>query len=297
MKISVQLLITGEEQEPLPLFLAEAARILEQRGIAGVWAAEHVVAFSDYDPKYSYPYSDDGRPPAQLSQAGLVEPLTVLTALALHSTTLRLGTGIAILPQRNPVYFAKTAAALDLLSNGRFIAGIGLGWSGQEYAATNTPFERRGARLNDYIQVIRTLWEDPVSEYHGEFYDLPACIHLPKPVQRPHPPLYFGGESIPAMRRVARFGQGWFAMRMTPDILRPKLAALQDLLAEHGRSPTDVDIVASPGDRECNADMIASFAELGVSEVVVPIFANSVDAFRRDADLIQSGLVEPSTHF
>ena len=295
MRIAVQTFFDGTQQELLADYVAGVTRILEDRGFAGVWMSEHAVTFDHYDPAYPYPYSDDGSAPEILSEIGMVEPLTALAAMAMHSTKLRLGTGIAILPQRNPLYFAKTAAAIDLLSNGRFIAGVGLGWSAQEFAATNTPFEHRGARMDDYIEVVRTLWCDERAKFEGRYYSLPECIHLPKPARKPHPPFYFGGESAPAMRRVGRYGQGWFAFRKTPDELALKLPLLDEVMKAHGRSVAEIDLVVSPGaDRDCTVDDLARYAELGVQEVVVVCLGNSLESFRAEADRLAEALIEPA---
>jgi probable F420-dependent oxidoreductase len=294
MRISINTFFEGRQPEPLAGFIAGVAHALEERGIAGVWMGEHVVTFADYDPAHHYPYNDDGSAPELLKGIGFLDPMSVLTALAMHSKTLRLGTGVAILPQRNPVYFAKEGAAIDLLSNGRFIAGIGVGWSAQEYAATGTPFEHRGSRMRDYVQVVRSLWQDEVSHFEGRFYTLPECIHRPKPVQRPHPPFYFGGESEAAMRRVAEFGQGWFAFSITPNELQPKIARLKELLGEYGRSLADIDLVVSPGpEKPCDERTLAAYAELGVAEVVAVCFGNCIDDYRREGDRVVKQFIEP----
>ena len=295
MRISINTFFEGRQPEPFAEFVAGVSQTFEERGIAGVWLGEHVVTFPDYDPNYRYPYNETGAAPDVLKGIGFIDPMSTLTAMAVHSKTLRLGTGVALLPQRNPLYFAKEGAAIDLMSNGRFIAGVGIGWSAQEYAATGTPFEHRGARMRDYLQVVRSLWMDEVSQFEGRFYTLPPCIHLPKPVQRPHPPFYFGGESEAAMRRVAEFGQGWFAFWITPAELAPKIERLKALLAEHGRSLADIDLVAGPpGDKPVDERMLADFAALGVAEVVAVAFGNSVDDYRRESDRIVKQFVEPA---
>ena len=172
-----------------------------------MWVAEHVVLFDDY--RSAYPYAANGRIPAP-PESGMLEPFTALAFLAAVTKTLRLGTGICLLPQRNPVYTAKEAANVDFLSGGRLDLGIGVGWLAEEFRAVAAPFEHRGARCRSYVEVMRALWCDAVSEYKDEFYELPACRMYPKPVQRPHPPLHFGGESDAALRRVADLGQGWY---------------------------------------------------------------------------------------
>jgi probable F420-dependent oxidoreductase len=219
MRIGVQTFFDGRQQEPLADYVRGVATILEDRDFASVWMSEHVVTFRDYDRAYPYPYADDGVPLPILSEIGMLDPMTALTALACHTSQIRLATGIAILPQRNPVYFAKMGTGIDLLSNGRFVAGLGLGWSGQEFTATGTTFEKRGARMDDYVEVVRTLWQDEESAYTGAHYTLPSCLQLPKPAQRPHPPFFFGGESLPALRRVAKSGQGWVGFRQMPEDL------------------------------------------------------------------------------
>ncbi len=295
MRISIATFFDGNQTGPLNDHVAGVARALEERGIGGVWLSEHVVSFDHYDPAFPYPYTEDGVPPAFLSKLGILDPMTTLGALAMHSTTLRLGTGVVILPQRNPVYFAKEGAAVDLLSNGRFIAGLGLGWSGQEFVATGTPFGKRGARMHDYLQVVRSLWEDDVSHYEGEFYSLPECIMLPKPVQKPHPPFYFGGESSAAFRRIAKFGQGWYTVQ-SPVGLKAHLALLADILAEHGRSLDDIAIAVAPEPGGPSGEgMIEAYAALGVNEIVLPCFGNSLDAFRKQADDIVRDAVRPAS--
>jgi probable F420-dependent oxidoreductase len=296
MRIAINTFFEGRQPEPFTDFIAGVSQAFEERGIAGVWLGEHVVTFPKYVADAGYPYNDTGEAPDVLPGVGFIDPMSTLAAMAVHSKTLRLGTGVAILPQRNPLYFAKEGAAIDLMSNGRFIAGVGIGWSAQEYAATGTPFEHRGSRMRDYIQVVRSLWVDKISQFQGEFYTLPPCIHLPKPVQRPHPPFYFGGESEPAMRRVAEFGQGWFAFWITPEELAPKIARLKEMLARHGRSIADIDLVAGPpADKPIDERMLADFAALGVSEVVAVCFGNSVDDYRRESDRIVEQFVKPAS--
>jgi probable F420-dependent oxidoreductase len=294
MRISIATFFDGNQSGPLSTYIAGVAQSLEERGIGGVWLSEHVVSFDRYDPAYPYPYTEDGVPPAFLSEVGILDPMVALGALAMHSTTLRLGTGVAILLQRNPVYFAKEGAAVDRLSNGRFIAGLGLGWSAQEFAAVGAAFEKRGARMRDYVQVVRSLWQDDVSRFDGRFYALPECIMLPKPMQRPHPPLYFGGESTAAFRRIAEFGQGWYTVQ-TPTGLKAHLPVLANILAGHGRTLDDIAIAVAPEPGcPCGEDMINAFAALGVSEIVLPCFGKTLDEFKKRADEIVRTAMRPA---
>ena len=141
------------------------------------------------------------------------------------------------MPQRNPVYTAKQVADLDVLSGGRVEFGIGIGWLREEFDVVNVPFERRGQRTDEYLEIMKSLWTEETSEYHGELYDLPPCRMYPKPVQRPHPPLVIGGESDAALRRVAAHGQGWFGFNRTPDEVPEGLERLEKALAAQRPHP------------------------------------------------------------
>ena len=165
----------------------------EARGFHSLWLGEHVVLFDDYASPYPYPYAADSRLPVP-PDSGLLEPFTTLGYLAAATKQIRLGTGICLVPQRNPVYTAKEVATLDYLSAGRVDFGVGVGWLKEEFDALGVPFARHGARANEYLDMMRRLWCDPIAEYSGEFYQLPACRQYPHPIQQPHPPIHIGGE-------------------------------------------------------------------------------------------------------
>jgi probable F420-dependent oxidoreductase len=290
MRIGVLPFLDGNQSDRLSDYVSGIARLLEERHFASVWLGEHVVTFREYDRSHPHPYSKDGTFPIS-SEIGMVDTITTLAAIAAQTSTIRLGTCIAILAQWNPVYFAKMATGLDLLSNGRFIAGIGVGWSPQEYAATNTPFEHRGARTNEYIQVVRSLWCDDVSHFEGKYYTLPECVQIPKPLSKPHPSLYFGGESLLSLRRVAAFGQGWMPAGLTPEQLAPQLKTLDTLLAEHGRNRADVDIViVIPAETTCDTETLKRYAELGVNEVAPEVYGDSLSSFSIKIDQLAETL-------
>jgi len=246
--------------------LRTVGREAEARGFESIWVAEHVVMFDEYSSLY--PYSPDGRFPGG-ADTGLLEPLTALAYLAAVTDTIRLGTGVCLLPQRNPVYTAKQVVDIDALSGGRVDFGVGVGWLAEEFAVVGAPFERRGDRCDAYLEVMRRLWVDEVAEHHGDFYDLPACSLYPKPVQQPHPPIHVGGESAAAMRRVARFGQGWYSFNRTPAQLEEPLARLDAVLAEHGRSRSDIELTVCPYLNKTTPDDVAAYRELGVDRLVL----------------------------
>ncbi len=166
-----------------------------------------------------YPYAEDGRIPAPPG-SGLLEPMVTLTYLAARTSTVRLGTAMLLLPQRNPVYVAKEVSTLDWLSGGRVDLGVGVGWLKEEFDALNTPWPNRGRRTDEYLEVLRTLWIDDMSEFKGETFDLPACEMFPKPIQDPHPPIHIGGETPAALRRAAQREPGLAHVQPQPGAAR-----------------------------------------------------------------------------
>ena len=263
-----------------PEFIAAAGRIAEEQGLHSIWVPEHVLFFPEYASQY--PYSEDGKIPG--NPTGVIEPFTALTYLAAHTQRIRLGTGICLVPQRSPVYTAKQVADVDFLSGGRVDFGVGVGWLREEFHALQVPWERRGARTAECIGVMKTLWCDEVSSYKGEFFDLPDCLQNPKPVQKPHPPIIFGGESDAALRRVAELGQGWYGFQVTPEQVEERLAKLDGMLAAAGRARSDVQIFVAPPRRGLDADRVGRYADLGVEQLILPLFARDVDGLRRAAD-------------
>jgi probable F420-dependent oxidoreductase len=246
----------------------------EARGISSIWVPEHVVLFDEYES--TYPYAADGKIPAPPG-SGMLEPFTTLSFLAACTQTVRLATGICLLAQRNPVYSAKEVATLDWLSGGRGDFGIGVGWLEEEYRVVNVPFARRGKRTDEYLEVLKALWTTDPSSYSGEFYELPSCNMHPKPVQQPHPPLVFGGESDAALRRVARYGQGWYTFNRLPDQVDEGLARLDAALAAEGRSRDEVKVTACPYFNPVTPEMIDQYAESGIEQVSLLFFAMTPD--------------------
>lgn len=274
-----------------PGYLAALGRGAEERGFSSLWVAEHVILFDEYESRY--PYAADGRIPAG-GEFGIPEPFTNLAFLAAHTSTIRLGTGICLVPQRNPVYTAKDVAAVDWLSNGRLDFGIGVGWLAEEFRALGVPFERRGARCREYVEVMRRLWEDEVSEHHGEFYDLPPCRHYPKPVQRPHPPIHFGGESDAALRRVADLGQGWYGFSVLPEDLPEHLGRLRGFCADTGRDPRSIEVSICPYTYGVDMDAVRAYAEAGVDQLVLVFFAADESSVEPTLDSLAATFVGPA---
>ena len=254
--------------------LGAVASESEERGIATLWVGEHVVTFDQYASRY--PYAADGRMPAP-SGSGLLEPMVTLSYLAARTSTVRLGTAMLLLPQRNPVYTAKEVSSLDWLTGGRVDLGIGVGWLKEEFDALGVPWERRGVRTDEYVGVLKTLWCDDTSSFEGETYTLPPCEMFPKPVQLPHPPIHIGGETTAALRRAARFGQGWHTFNRSPEELAAGLKELDVLLQEEGRSRRDLRITVCPYFNQLTPELVEQYAEAGADAVAALFFCFSAD--------------------
>ena len=265
-----------------PQLIADIARAVEARGFDSLWVPEHVLFFPQYASRY--PYSDDGRLAGD--PIGVMEPFTALTYVAALTQRIRLGTGICLVPQRAPVYTAKQVADLDFLSGGRVDFGVGIGWLKEEFDALDVPFSERAARMDECLAMMRSLWCDEVSSYAGKYYTLPPSYQNPKPVQKPHPPVFFGGESDAALSRVARIGQGWYGFRLTPDTLRERLLVLDRMLAAQNRSRADIQLYVSPAGPSVNADDIARFRDQGVQQIMVPVGGRTLDKFKERADAL-----------
>jgi probable F420-dependent oxidoreductase len=257
-----------------PGLLDAVASGAEERGIGTIWVGEHVVLFREYASRY--PYAEDGRIPAPPG-SGLLDPMITLSYLAARTSTVRLGTAMLLLPQRNPVYVAKEVSSLDWLSGGRVDLGIGVGWLREEFEALNTPWEKRGMRTDEYLEVLRTLWCDEESSFQGTTYTLPPCEMFPKPVQTPHPPLHIGGETPAALRRTARAAQGWHTFNRSPAELAEGLVSLDAELAAVGRSRSELRITVCPYFNALTPEMVTEYAEAGADAVAALFFVFSAE--------------------
>jgi len=256
--------------EPM-LVLAEKA---EQVGIESLWTFEHVVVPVDY--KSKYPYSADGKM-GVTPETNFIDPLVALTAIAARTRRVRLGTGVNILSQVNPLYLAKQAASLDLLSNGRFMLGVGVGWLREEFDALGVPYERRGARFDDYVVAMRKAWSGEVVEHESEFVSWHGFKQYPVPVQkhagRTSVPIVVGGSKGKAFERVAKYGDGWYAPTAAVSQLEPLVKQLHAACAKVGRDPKTVEISCMWIPAMEHADAVAKYRELGVSRLIVPVMA------------------------
>ncbi|HEY6419503.1 MAG TPA: LLM class F420-dependent oxidoreductase [Candidatus Binataceae bacterium] len=243
------------------------AQHAERAGFATIWVAEHVVLFDRQNSKY--PYASSGEFPAP-PKSDWLDPFITLSFAAAVTSKIRLGTGICLVPEHNPLILAKEIASLDRLADGRFALGVGIGWSAEEFAALGIPFERRGQRTRECIDVMRKLWgnEDPVS-FHGEFVNCDAVHSFPKPPQGAKLPIIFGGESTPALKRTAEYGNGWYGFNLDPAEAAVKIEKLRALIRQNGRDPSEIEIIVSPYTKRIVADDLKRYRDAGVDEVVI----------------------------
>ena len=262
------------QRNATPEFIRALGTSAEEAGFNSLFVGEHVVITDHFDSQF--PVYEDGKM-EHVDAADNVEldTFTSLAYLASITNTIKLGTGVIVLPQRNPVYTAKEAANVDWLSNGRLVLGVGLGWLQEEFEVVNAPFEKRGARSTSFLKVMKSLWCDPVSQYDDEYYKMRPCRFYPKPVQTPHPPIIFAGNSKPSFKRVAELCQGWFAIGADPQKLAPQIEGLEAALREAGRPREEVRVYASPYGYDYDEDMIRRYKEVGVDELILLHFAKT----------------------
>jgi probable F420-dependent oxidoreductase len=247
----------------------EICRAAEAAGFDSVWGGEHVIRPDSIDSPY--PYTEDGEMPGE-AETAIPDPLIWLAYVAAAAPSLRLGTCILIVPQRNPLVLAKELATLDRLSGGRVDLGIGVGWMREEFDALGIPWERRGARTDEYIAAMRSLWAGPHAEYHGDFVDFAPATCSPRPV-RGSIPILVGGDTRAAVKRAARIGDGYFPGTGDLEALAGRIAELRENAEALGRSPSEIPIHAIFGAQL--ADPIAGaeqLAEIGVDRAMLPAF-------------------------
>jgi probable F420-dependent oxidoreductase len=249
------------------------ARLCEELGFESLWTVEHVVVPSGYES--AYPYSPDGKMPGP-EHVPIPDPLTWLAFVAGATNTIRLGTGILILPQRNPLILAKEVATLDRLSGGRVELGVGVGWLEEEFDALGVPFAERGRRTDEYIDVLRKLWREPEIEYDGEFVKFAPLKSSPKPARETGVPIHVGGHTMAAARRAGRLGDGFFPGG-TGEKLAELLAEMRRAAADAGRTADGIEITSGGG---LDLDAVKRAADLGVSRYIVPPLGFDLETLR-----------------
>jgi probable F420-dependent oxidoreductase len=278
MKFGVAFANVGPYVQPEEAaFLAKSC---EEAGIESLWTVEHVAVPTGY--RAQYPYSADGRMPGP-EDSPIPDPLIWLAYVAAATSRIKLATGILILPQRHPIYVAKEIATLDVLSAGRVILGIGIGWMEDEFRALGIPFDERVARTEEACAALRTLWQPGAHAFKGEHYAWDAIESNPKPVQPGGVPIVVGGHVLGAARRAARVGDGFFPMKTGGERLRELLDAMSSECARVGRDPAKIE-VSTAAPQSLDLDAIRRLEDLGVSRLVIGPPGFTRDALRAGLD-------------
>ncbi|MCB1739348.1 MAG: LLM class F420-dependent oxidoreductase [Gammaproteobacteria bacterium] len=285
----------------IPTAIRDVAQNCERLGFDYFGVNDHVIVCQSIESPY--PYSADGSW-AGAAEGICLETLTTLGFIAAHTERMRLLTSVMVIPHRPAVLTAKMLATVDVLSGGRLTVGVGVGWMREEMAALQSPaYEQRGRASDEYIEAYRALWQGEVCEYHGEHVDFSGVIAEPKPVQRPAPPIWIGGEGPAARRRVARHGDGWYPVGRNPrhplDTLERFSAGVEDVrrrVEAAGRDPASIEValyapwarlgkeqhedgtrVAFTGSAQAMAEDIARFEQAGLNLFIANLEGRSVN--------------------
>jgi probable F420-dependent oxidoreductase len=234
-----------------PSVAVSVARAAEAAGFDSLWTGEHVVLPDPQEPPSPAP-----------PDMPMLHPSTILSFLAGVTSKIKLGTGIILIAQRNPLVLAKEIASLDVLCNGRLLFGIGAGYLHQEFAALGVNFEQRGQRTDEYIEVMRALWNQEKPEFAGQFYNFKNVQAYPRPVQKGGPALVIGGSSRAALRRTVSAAQGWYGFALNVEQTKIVIGRLKQLFDEAGR-PWDIEISITPAAR-LTPELRDEFADIGV---------------------------------
>ncbi len=249
------------------------SRHAETLGYHSLWVADHVVIPTVIESKY--PYHPEGKFPIDPAD-DFLDPLTVLGYVAACTTRVRLGTGVLIIPYRHPVVTAKMIATLDVLSRGRIILGAGVGWLAEEFAYLDSPYRQRGSRTDEYLKAMKALWTEPEPHFEGKYINFSKLKCEPKPVQKPHPPIWIGGHSEAALRRTGTLADGWYGhvLWRNPDALPREIQAIRQFAEQAGRDPNKLTY-AAPSYEKTFEDVLRNiprYEKAGLDHVVLAFF-------------------------
>ena len=245
--------------------IAAVARKAEECGFESLWIPEHIMLPVTY--KSPYPYSSSGRMGAP-PETPLHDPMLALAYVAGITSRIRLATGVFVLPIRNAFTTAKAVASLDVLSNGRFIFGVGIGWLEEEFAAVGMNFKDRALRTREYIALMKQMWTSDSPEYHGKTVAIEGFKFMPKPAQKPHPPIVFGGNTEPSLKRAAKLGDGWYGIAESVEQIGATIKRLREHERAAGRT-VPLELTVSRLREQLKPEQIGQFAEIGVSRIIV----------------------------
>jgi probable F420-dependent oxidoreductase len=270
-----------------PERISAHVRAAEDLGFESVWIGEHLILPVSSASKY--PYSPDGRFPAP-PDVPFHDPMLALTYAAALTSKIRLATGIFVVPLRNAFATAKAVASLDVLSGGRVIFGVGVGWWAEEFATVGAPFKDRALRTREYLELMKILWSSDEPVYRGKTVTVEGVRFYPKPIQKPHPPIVVGGTSDLALKRTVRYGDGWYGIARSLDEARTLIGRLRELeRAAKRTAPVEITLSLRTG-HPISLDEVKQLGEIGVDRALVgmPLRAYSEDELARFRDDIMT---------
>lgn len=262
MKVGLGFFVTGYTVDPITL-----ARAAEQAGFSSFWVPDHTVL--PVHPVTPYPGSADGRIPELYGE--MADPFVLLSYIGAVTTTIRLATGICLVPERHPLTLAKAVSTLDNFSHGRVTLGVGAGWLPEETELYGVPFQKRWTYMREAVQAMKALWANGVAAYDGTFVRFPEVRCDPLPAQRPHPPVIIGAPGTDrTIRRIVAWGDGWLPVMPTPDEVRRVRAALDARCREVGRDPDELSIHVYVMDATLETQ--ARYEDAGADEIVIGLY-------------------------
>ena len=291
MRFGVHLVAAGKMIEGEKI--ARVARRAEELGYDSLWVSDHIVFPTQL--RSPYPYSPDGKLPLDPANP-LLEPFTVLSYAAAVTKTIKLGTSVVIIPYRDPLVTAKIVSSLDVLSGGRFIFGVGVGWLDEEFRVLRQNLRDRAAQTREALLAMQACWTQDDPEFHGTFFDFSGIKFAPKPRQKPHPPIWFGGNSMPALKRAVELGNGWHAVWQTPEEVAEKTATLRDLSAKAGKNFANFAITINVNNRvPLTVENVKKYEAVGVSMMFIPrSFQADVDTMIENIEKFAKEVKEPA---
>ena len=234
MKVGVNVAVNSDTGD-----IGAFAKKAEELGFQSLWMAEHPIIPVQTTSKYGG--TPDGSIPESMSD--MADPFISLAIASATTSKIMLGTSICLVPEHNPLVQAKQISALDFHSGGRFIFGIGTGWLREETEIMGGDFDHRWTQAREAVEAMKEMWTKDEAEFHGHYYDFPKVRVFPKPVQKPHPPVFLGGAATNVFKRVVTYGDGWMPVRATPDSVRAGRASLDELADAAGRDPKSIQIL------------------------------------------------------
>ncbi|HJO60245.1 MAG TPA: LLM class F420-dependent oxidoreductase [SAR202 cluster bacterium] len=258
---------------------------IEDLGFDSVWLPEHPVMPVNH--KSVYGGTPDGSIPKQMYLG--VNPLIALSRASSVTTNLGIGTAVNLITEHNPLDLAKLIATLDFYSGGRFLFGIGTGWFREEAEIMGADFDHRWTQAREYVLAMKEIWTKEEAEFHGKYIDFPPIICNPKPAQNPHPPVLLGGNAKNVLKRVAKWGDGWLPIRLSPEDIVKAQQELLKLCDTEDRDPSTIQITmhSLPPDK----DLLSRFEEIGVDRVLVGVASATQEEIFKELEVIAESIL------